>query len=55
MECFRKDVDRRFDEQDTKIDNLTGAIADLGSQIRDYHQEMRVNQAKKQILKACYN
>lgn len=40
MESFRKDVDRRFDTQDAKIDSLAGAIADLGGQIRDYHQEM---------------
>ena len=33
-------VDKRFDTQDKKSDELVGAIAELGGQLRDYHQEM---------------
>lgn len=40
MEKRFNSVDDRFDIQDKKIDELTGAIAELGGQLRDYHQEM---------------
>lgn len=40
IEAFRRDVDKRFDGVDTEIRDLKGAVADLGGQIRDYHQEM---------------
>lgn len=33
-------VDRQFNVQDKKIDDLSGAVAELAGQIRDYHQEM---------------
>lgn len=32
-------VNKRFDMQDEKINDLTGAVAELGGQLRDYHQE----------------
>lgn len=35
-----ENVDKRFDAQDKKIDDLSGAVAELAGQIRDYHQEM---------------
>ncbi len=40
MEKMRSEMNSRFDIQDKKIDELTGAIAELGGQLRDYHQEM---------------
>lgn len=40
IEEMRSDMHKRFDIQDKKIDELTGAIAELGGQLRDYHQEM---------------
>jgi uncharacterized coiled-coil protein SlyX len=40
MEAMRSDMNKRFDIQDKKIDELAGAIAELGGQLRDYHQEM---------------
>ncbi len=40
METMRSEMNTRFDLQDKKIDELTGAIAELGGQLRDYHQEM---------------
>jgi chromosome segregation ATPase len=33
-------VNGRFDKQDEKIDDLTGAVAELGGQLKDYHQEL---------------
>lgn len=33
-------VEQRFDKQDTEISDLKGAVAELGGQLRDYHQEM---------------
>ena len=33
-------VEKRFDMQDEKIEDLRGAVAELGGQLRDYHQEM---------------
>jgi uncharacterized coiled-coil protein SlyX len=40
MEKGFGDMERRFDAQDAKIDDLSGAVAELGGQLRDYHQEM---------------
>ena len=40
MEKMRTEMNARFDIQDRKIDELSGAIAELGGQLRDYHQEM---------------
>jgi len=40
MEKMRSEMNARFDMQDRKFDELTGAIAELGGQLRDYHQEM---------------
>ncbi len=37
--CFDQ-VDQRFDIQDKKIDEITGAITELGRQLRDYYQNM---------------
>ena len=31
-------VYERFDKQDEKLVDLTGAVAELGGQLRDYHQ-----------------
>ncbi len=39
IEEFRKDVNSRFDAQDKKIADITGAIAELSAQVRDYHNE----------------
>jgi hypothetical protein len=33
-------VGKRFDTVDTEIADLKGAVAELGGQLRDYHQEM---------------
>ncbi len=33
-------VNERFDKQDDKINDLIGAVAELGGQLRDYHQEL---------------
>lgn len=33
-------VNERFDKQDDKINDLMGAVAELGGQLRDYHQEL---------------
>jgi|GEM_PF-1117917 len=40
MEKMRSEMSVSFDIQDKKIDELGGAIAELGGQLRDYHQEM---------------
>lgn len=32
-------INKRFDQQDEKMTTITGAIAELGGQIRDYHEE----------------
>ena len=33
-------VNERFNTQDKKMDELTGAVAELGGQLKDYHQEL---------------
>ena len=40
MEKSFASVEKRFDMQDEKIEDLKGAVAELGGQLRDYHQEM---------------
>jgi uncharacterized coiled-coil DUF342 family protein len=40
MQGMEKRIDARFDKQDKEIADLKGAVAELGGQIRDYHQEM---------------
>lgn len=40
MQSMEKRIDVRFDKQDKEIADLKGAVAELGGQIRDYHQEM---------------
>lgn len=40
MQEMRLEMNDRFEVQDKKIDNLTGAVAVLAAQIREYHQEM---------------
>lgn len=35
-------IHKRFDMQDEKFIEVMGAVADLGGQIRDYHQEFLV-------------
>ncbi len=39
MEAFRHDVDKQFEENRKQHIEIREAIADLGGQIRDYHQE----------------
>lgn len=33
-------VEKKLEEHDARFDEVTGAIAELGGLIRDYHQEM---------------
>lgn len=40
IEEMRTEMSGRFDTHDTRFDDLTAAVAELGGQIKDYHQEM---------------
>lgn len=40
MEDFRSDVDKRFDETSTKIDDLVNTVDGLAKLVTDYNQEM---------------
>ena len=40
MQEFRSEVTARFDKNDRDHGEIHAAIAELGGQVRDYHQEM---------------
>jgi hypothetical protein len=33
-------VHKKLEDHDTRFDDVIGAVAELGGQIKDYHQEM---------------
>lgn len=39
IESFRRDVDKQFEQNRTEHREMMAAIAELGGQIKDYHQE----------------
>lgn len=40
MQEMRSEMNSRFDSHDVRFDDLTAAVAELGGQLKDYHQEM---------------
>ena len=41
IEEFKADVNKRFEEATVDRADIRGAIAELSSQVRDYHNEMK--------------
>ena len=40
LEQFRSEVESKFEEAKKERDQIRGDVAELGAQIRDYHQEL---------------
>ncbi len=48
-------IEKRFDMVDSEIADVRGAVAELGGQIRDYHQELVMMGRKMDRLERFIN
>ena len=55
MQDMREEINGRFTTHDKRFDDVTAAVAELGGQLRDYHQELLMMAHKVDRLERWIN